>query len=96
MDKKEIQKAVKILEEAILELLKQKGELSNTEIAKILDLQTSHESAQKNYLTYSILGELMKNGVIQKTKYSNRIVKYKIKRYFNNQYKQKNPASSST
>ncbi len=67
------------IENAILELLKlYPSGLSNQDFVDKLGLASSHEGRQKNYLTYSILGNLMEEGLIYKDKSSNRPV-YKLK-----------------
>lgn len=66
-----------LLEEAIINLLKKHPEgLSNSEIARELNLESSHEGSQSNYLTYSVLGNLMKQGLVSKQKQSPRSVKF--------------------
>lgn len=66
-----------LIEEAIINLLQNHAEgLSNSEIASILNLNSSNEGAQKDYLTYSILGNLMAKGKVRKVKISSRKVKY--------------------
>ena len=58
--------ALKKMEEAILALLRNHDGLTNSEIAEELDLRCSHENAQKNYLTYSVLGILMEKEKVKK------------------------------
>ena len=48
-------------------LLKQHADgLQNAAIAQALGLESDHEGKQKDYLTYSILGSLLKSGKVQK------------------------------
>lgn len=69
-----------LIEEAIIALLHNHIEgLSNTEIARILNLESSHEGSQINYLTYSVLGNLMKNGSVIKKRIRGNKVKYCIR-----------------
>jgi len=65
---KQAQKGLELIENAIVELLRNNPELSNTDIAKKLNLRSSHEGKQRDYLTYSILGGLMVKGVVYKDK----------------------------
>lgn len=69
---------IKQIETAILELLSNyPNGLSNQEIVDKLSLSSSHEGRQKNYLTYSILGNLMESGHVLKDKSGTR-PKYKL------------------
>ncbi len=55
------------IENAILSLLRENPEgLINNEIARALDLESDFEGRQRNYLTYSVLGGLMKRGVVRR------------------------------
>jgi len=68
----------KQIETAILESLKNYPYgLSNQEIVDKLSLSSSHDGGQKNYLTYSILGNLMESGLVLKDKSGTR-PKYKL------------------
>lgn len=68
----------KQIETAVLELLSNyPNGLSNQEIVDKLSLSSSHEGGQKNYLTYSILGNLMEAGHVLKDKSGTR-PKYKL------------------
>ena len=72
--------ARKKMEEAIIALLGNHNGLKNSEIAEKLDLRSSHEGGQKNYLTYSILGILMEKGIVKKIKSDkSRFPIYKLK-----------------
>jgi hypothetical protein len=56
-----------LLREAILELLHAYPEgLRNTDIAKKLALESDHEGKQRDYLTYSILGLLLRDRKVEK------------------------------
>jgi hypothetical protein len=69
---------LKILYECILELLKlYPNGLTNSEIAEKLKLKSSHKNAQYDYLTYSLLGNLMKEELIKKIKLGRRVI-YRI------------------
>jgi len=64
------------LKTATLEFIKANPEgIKNNQLAKYLDLQSDNNGKQKDYLTYSILGILMKQNLVFKTSDS----KYKIK-----------------
>jgi hypothetical protein len=63
--------ALKQMEEAILALLGKYEGLTNSEIAEKLNLHSSHEGGQKDYLTYSVLGILMDKKKVEKIKYHN-------------------------
>lgn len=55
------------LEDAILEYLKAQPEGAiNNQIARDLGLESDFEGRQKNYLTYSLLGGLMKRGLVKR------------------------------
>jgi len=70
---------IKIIENSIIELLDDHNGLTNSEIANILGLESSHEGKQKDFLTYSILGNLMKRDLIIKDRTGSRPV-YRIRR----------------
>lgn len=51
---------LRLIEEAILELLSQNPQgLRNVDIARLLGLRSDFRGRQKDYLTYSILGGLL-------------------------------------
>ena len=53
------------LEEAILEYLRQRPEGAiNNQIARDLGLESDFDGRQKNYLSYSVLGGLIKRGLV--------------------------------
>jgi predicted transcriptional regulator with HTH domain len=67
--------AIEILYKTILELLKMyPNGLTNSEIARKLELESSHENAQHDYLSYSLLGNMMKGGLIKKMKIKNKVL----------------------
>jgi len=67
--------ALKILYETIKELLiLYPNGLTNSEIAQKLELKSSHDNAQHDYLTYSLLGNMMKDGQVKKIKVKNKII----------------------
>ena len=69
------QKALVLLYESILDLLKDNPNgLTNTEITNDLGLESSQDGKQKDYLAYSLLGNLMNENKIIKTKIENRVV----------------------
>jgi len=58
-----------MIEESIIGLLEFNHEgMTNTEIANMLGLKSSHEGNQKDYLSYSILGNMMSRNIIYKDK----------------------------
>lgn len=64
---KESQKGLVIIKNTILKLLMSETDgLTNSQIARILGLESSHEGNQKDYLTYSVLGILMSEGKVKK------------------------------
>ena len=59
------QKGLKLLEEAILEILAQKSDgLRNAEIAEILEIHSDYLGEQKDYLSWSVLGLLLNEGKV--------------------------------
>lgn len=66
--------ALKMLYETIEELLKMYPDgLTNSEIAYKLELGSSHNNAQHDYLTYSLLGNMMKAGKVKKIKVKRKV-----------------------
>ena len=59
------QQGLQLIEEAILKYLASRplGAINN-EIARELRLESEFEGKQKNYLTYSVLGGLLKDGKV--------------------------------
>lgn len=72
------QQGLRLIEDSIIELLSYNIEgLTNAEIVEYLGLQSEHQGRQKNYLTYSVLGNLMKDNKVIKYKKGNRVL-YKL------------------
>ncbi len=64
-DEKLAAEGLKLIKEAILDLLKKHPEgIGNSEIAKKLKLESDFQGKQKNYITYSVLGLLIKENKI--------------------------------
>jgi len=64
------------LKQAILEFIEANPNgIKNSECAHLLNLHSDNDGKQKNYLTYSVLGLLMRENKIEKTKNG----RYKIK-----------------
>src|SRR5262245_57721415 len=54
------ERGLSLLKEAIIELLRASpGGLRNTDIAKNLNLESAHAGGHRNFLTYSVLGQLI-------------------------------------
>jgi hypothetical protein len=67
------QESLDSLYSAILfELTDNPAGLTNAEVAERLGLKSSHEGKQSDYLTYSLLGNLMKMNKVAKTKVRDR------------------------
>jgi hypothetical protein len=61
------QQGLELLYESITELLKvNPNGLTNTEIAKELGLESDQNGKNKNYLSYSLLGNLMNKKIVEK------------------------------
>ncbi|HEX8526142.1 hypothetical protein [Allosphingosinicella sp.] len=55
------------LEQAIIDYLRERPEGAiNNQIARDLGLESDFEGRQKNYLSYSLLGGLLKKGVVKR------------------------------
>lgn len=62
-----------LIEEAILTLLRHhKDGLLNNDIARELGLESDFNGQQKNYLTYSVLGGLLRRGLVTRVKVGNK------------------------
>lgn len=62
------QEGLKLIYESILEILEINPEgLGNSQIAEVLGLESSHNGNSKNFLTYSVLGNLMKQDKVSKS-----------------------------
>jgi hypothetical protein len=76
---KQSQDALEILYESIIELLKNyPNGLSNNDVTSYLGLESDQDGAQKNYLAYSLLGNLMSENIVEKFK-DGRSSFYKLK-----------------
>ena len=61
------QEGLRLIENAILRLLDVNSQgLRNIEIADSLGLRSSSQGNQRNYLTYSVLGNLIEDGKVVK------------------------------
>ena len=61
------QEGLGLLKEAIIELLEQNSSgLTNAEIAKSLEIRSDYKGSQKDYLSWSVLGLLMNEGIIKR------------------------------
>jgi len=59
------QQGLMLLKEAILSVLAQETDgLTNAEIASLLDIRSDYKGAQKDYLSWSVLGLLLNEGRI--------------------------------
>jgi hypothetical protein len=83
MEKKyyeQAQKGLELLNNSIIGLLSEfPNGLSNTEISSKLGIHSEHNESQKDYLAYSLLGNLMKENKVEKGKERGRTF-YKIKK----------------
>lgn len=65
-----------ILKSAVMELAKaNRGGIKNSDAAKHLGLQSDYGGGSKDYLTYSLLGLLMKEGRIERTEKRRHVAK---------------------
>ena len=63
-----------LLKEAILDHLDERSDgLRNGDIAKDLGLESSHDGRQQDYLTYSVLGLLMKEQQVDKVRRAGKV-----------------------
>ena len=62
------QQGLALMRDAIVEILRENPQgLRNVEIASILGIRSDHEGQQVDYLSYSLLGLLMRSGIVTKT-----------------------------
>lgn len=67
------QLGLKLLKDSITQLAEENSSgITNSDCAHYLGLQSDNEGNQQDYLTYSILGLLLKEGVLQSKKIGNR------------------------
>jgi len=65
------QLGLKMLKEAVLELAQANGEgVNNSEVAKVLGLQSDYAGGSKDYLSFSLLGLLMREGKISRVEHA--------------------------
>ena len=65
--------AVSLLKEAILEIINKNPQgIGNSEIARLLELESDFEGSQKNYLSWSIIGLLVNEGKVKYRKIGSR------------------------
>lgn len=65
--------AVALLKDAILETIKQNPNgIGNSDIARLLELESDFEGSQKNYLSWSIIGLLVNEGKVTYRKVGSR------------------------
>lgn len=58
--------AVSLLKEAILETIKQHPNgIGNSDLARLLKLESDFEGSQKNYLSWSVIGLLVNEGKVK-------------------------------
>ena len=63
--KQSAQSGLKFIENAIIELLRRNPDgLKSAEIAENLGLRSDFKNNQKDYLTFSVLGGLLKEGIV--------------------------------
>lgn len=64
MDERELaQTGLKQIQDSVLNLLRRRPEgLKNAQIAEELDLRSDFRGRQRDYLTYSVLGGLLRQG----------------------------------
>ena len=67
---------LEILKSAVMELAKSNPEgIKNSDAAKYLGLQSDYGGGSKDYLSYSILGVLMKEGKIERKEKKKHVAK---------------------
>jgi len=70
------QMGLELIKSAIMELAKANpGGIVNSDAAKYLGLQSDYGGGSKDYLSYSILGLLMKDGRIERTEHRKHVAK---------------------
>lgn len=70
--KEKAQLGLLLLKEAVLELAKANRGVTNSDVASLLGLHSDYCGGSKNYLSYSILGLLMREGKIARKAGTNR------------------------
>ncbi|OAV73296.1 hypothetical protein Barb6_00380 [Bacteroidales bacterium Barb6] len=67
------QQGLDLLYKSIITLLKANPNgLTNTEVTRKLGLQSEYNGKKENYLSYSLLGNLMKKNIVEKFKTNER------------------------
>jgi len=70
--------ALFLLKSAILEIIKENPEgIGNNDIARKLELESDFEGNQKNYLSWSVIGLLVNEGLVKYKKEGNRKLYYR-------------------
>ncbi len=65
--------AVSLLKDAIIETIKQNPTgIGNSDIARLLKLESDFEGSQRNYLSWSIIGLLVNEGKVKYKKVGSR------------------------
>jgi len=73
------QLGLKLLKDSIVLLAEENLDgITNSDCAHYLGLQSDNEGSQQDYLTYSIIGLLLKEGTLESTKLSNRRIYKKL------------------
>ena len=73
------QLGLKLLKDSITLLAEENlAGITNSDCAHYLGLQSDNEGSQQDYLTYSVLGLLMKEGTLANEKINNRRIYFKI------------------
>jgi len=73
--KEKAQVGLSLLKEAVLELAKANpGGISNSDAASLLGLRSDYGGGSKDYLSYSVLGILMREGKLERSKASKKHV----------------------
>jgi hypothetical protein len=62
------QEGLALMKQAVVDLLNEHPTgLRNVDIASALGVRSDHEGKQEDYLSYSVLGLLMRSGIVVKT-----------------------------
>jgi hypothetical protein len=78
-ERKQAEAGLKQIQEAIVSVLKRQPEgLRNAEIAETLNLRSDFRGRQKDYLTYSVLGGLMRQGLVAWNKETKRFTAHQL------------------
>ena len=78
-ERKQAEAGLKQIQEAIVTLLKRRPDgLRNAEVAETLNLRSDFRGRQKDYLTYSVLGGLMRQGRVAWNKETKRFTAHQL------------------